>query len=66
MRRPLVRKPWHAAPDPADDAVVLTLEQFAEIEAERARRRQEGNRRAGAAFKARLGAKRKVEKDAAD
>jgi hypothetical protein len=45
-RRPLVRKPWHAAPDPADNAVVLTLEEFAEIEAARTRHRQEMKKRA--------------------
>jgi hypothetical protein len=37
-----------------------------EIEAALEERRQETRRRAGAAFKARLRAKRKVEKDAAD
>jgi hypothetical protein len=56
----------HRPPTPADKAVVLTLEQLAATETERAKRRQESNGRAGAAFNARLRAKREVEKDAAD
>jgi hypothetical protein len=46
MSRPPVWKPWHAAPNPAEDGVVLTAKEVAEIEAARAQRRQEMKKRA--------------------
>jgi hypothetical protein len=46
MSRPPVWKPWHAAPNPAEDGVVLTAKEVAEIEAARAQRRQVMKKRA--------------------
>jgi hypothetical protein len=58
-------KPRHGAPSPGDEAVVLTPEELAAIEGARKQRSKDANRRAGAAFKARLRAKREVDEDAA-
>jgi hypothetical protein len=56
-------KPWHAAPTPADNAVVLAPEEIAQIEAAREERDKETRRRSNAAFKARLKAKRAAERE---
>jgi hypothetical protein len=45
-RRPHVWKPWHAEPSPADDAVIRTPEELAEIEAADAERRKNIQKRA--------------------
>jgi hypothetical protein len=61
-RRPHVWKPWHTAPAPADNAVVRTPEELAEIEAARRERDKKTQKRAHAAFRAR----RKAELEAED
>jgi hypothetical protein len=62
-RRPLLWKPWHAKPSPADNVVVITLEELAEIEATRVERRREIKKRGNAAFRARRKAQREAEDD---
>ncbi|WP_158806679.1 hypothetical protein [Acidisoma sp. L85] len=62
-RRPLVWKPWHTAPTPADNAVVRTPEELAEIAAARAERDKVTQKRGNAAFRARRSAMRKAKDD---
>jgi hypothetical protein len=62
-RRPHVSKPWHAAPTPADNAVVRTLEEFAEIEIARQERDTVTQKRGNAAFRARRRALREAKDD---
>jgi hypothetical protein len=62
-RRQPVWKPWHFEPDPADDAVVRSPDELAEIEASRAKRRREIKKRGNAAFRARRKAQREAEDD---
>jgi hypothetical protein len=60
-RRPLLWKPWHAKPTPTDNAVVITIEELAEIEATRVERRREIKKRGNATFRARRNARREAE-----
>ena len=53
----------HAKPSPADNVVVITLEELAEIEATRVERRREIKKRGNAAFRARRKARREAEDD---
>jgi hypothetical protein len=62
-RRPNVWKPWHAEPSPADNAVVRSPEELAEIEAARAERDKVTQKRANAAFRARRRGQRDAEGD---
>jgi hypothetical protein len=64
-RHPHVWKPWHAEPSPADDAVIRTPEELAEIEAANTERRKNIQKRGNAAFRARRKAQREAE-DAMD
>jgi hypothetical protein len=62
-RRPRVWKPWHAEPSPADNAVVRTPEELAEIEAARVERDKVTQKRGNAAFRARRRALREAKDD---
>jgi hypothetical protein len=66
MSRRQTWKPWHADPSPADNAVVRTPEELAEIEAARLERDKVTQKRGNAAFRARRKAQREAAKDDLD